>query len=57
MILSFGELFLKSEGVQKILKQRLVNNLTHFLKKEEIDFNVYDWRERVFVETKDLKKL
>ncbi len=56
VILSFGELFLKSEGVQKILKQRLVNNLTHFLKKEEIDFNVYDWRERVFVETKDLKK-
>jgi len=56
VIVAFGELFLKSEGVQKILKQRLVNNLSYFLKKEEINFKIYDWRERVFVETEDVKK-
>ena len=56
VIIAFGELFLKSEGVQKILKQRLVNNLFYFLKKEGINFKIHDWRERVFVETKDLKK-
>jgi len=56
VILAFGELFLKSEGVQKILKQRLSNNLSHFLKKEKIDFKIHPWRDRVFIETKDIKK-
>jgi len=56
LVLAFGEIFLKSEGVQKILKQRLINNLSHFLKKEKIDFKIHDWRERVFIETKDIKK-
>lgn len=55
-ILAFGELFLKSDGVQKILKKRLVNNLTNFLKRQRVNFKVYAWRERVFVETKDLKE-
>ncbi|MBU2068107.1 tRNA 4-thiouridine(8) synthase ThiI [Patescibacteria group bacterium] len=56
MIVAFGELFLKSKGVQEILKRRLINNLSHFLKKEKIDFRIHDWRERVFIETKDIKK-
>ena len=55
-ILAFGELFLKSEGVQKILKKRLDNNLSFLLKKQKINFKIYPWRERIFVETKNLKK-
>ena len=55
-ILAFGELFLKSEGVQKILKKRLDNNLSSLLKKQKIDFRIYPWRERIFVQTKNFKK-
>ncbi len=55
-ILAFGELFLKSEGVQKILKKRLNNNLSSLLKKQKIEFEIYPWRERIFVKTKDFKK-
>jgi|TARA_Y100000031_G_C8252005_1_gene400974 thiamine biosynthesis protein ThiI len=54
-ILAFGELFLKSDGVQKILKKRLVNNLTNSLKRRGVNFKVYLWRERVFIETNDFK--
>jgi len=55
-ILAFGELFLKSEGVQKILKKRLDNNLSSLLKKQKIDFKIHPWRERIFVQTNNLKK-
>lgn len=50
-LLAFGEIFLKSEGVQRILRRRLINNLTFFLKKEKVDFKISSWRERIFVET------
>ena len=56
MILAWGEIFLKSAGVQKLLKKKLVNNLFHFLKKQRIDFKIYSGHERIFIETKDFKK-
>lgn len=57
MILAWGEIFLKSAGVQKLLKKKLVNNLFHFLKKQGIDFKIYSGHERIFIETKDFKKV
>lgn len=57
-LLAFGEIFLKSEGVQKLFKKRLVNNLSFFLKKEEVNFKILSLRERIFVETtKDTSKV
>lgn len=50
-LLAFGEIFLKSEGVQRLLKKRLVNNLSFFLRKEGIDFEIFPWHERIFIET------
>lgn len=55
-LLAFGELFLKSEGVQKILRQRLVNNLVFFLKKQKVDFRVHESRDRIFIETQGFRK-
>jgi len=56
ILIAFGELFLKSEGVRKLFQRRLVQNLRFFLKKERIDFKIYSFRERIFVETDDIKK-
>ncbi len=56
MLLAFGEIFLKSKGVQKILKQKLLNNLSFFLKKERVDFKFFFLRERIFIETLNFKK-
>jgi thiamine biosynthesis protein ThiI len=56
-ILAFGELFLKSSGVQKILKKRLLNQLLFFLKKEKIDFKIILGRERIFIEAKNFRKV
>jgi thiamine biosynthesis protein ThiI len=56
LILALGEIFLKSEGVQEILKKRLVNNLSYFLKKQGVDFRIYPWHERIFIETRNFRK-
>jgi len=56
ILIAFGELFLKSPGVQKIFKRKLINNLHFFLKKENFDFRIFPQRERIFVEVKDLEK-
>jgi len=57
MVLAWGEIFLKSAGVQKLLKKRLVNNLFYFLKKQGVDFRIYSGHERIFIETKNFKKV
>ena len=49
-LLAFGELFLKSEGVRKILKRSLANHLIFFLNKEEVGFKLHQFRERFFIE-------
>ncbi|MBU3942360.1 tRNA 4-thiouridine(8) synthase ThiI [Patescibacteria group bacterium] len=56
VLIAYGELFLKSEGVRKLFLQRLENNIKFFLNKEKIDFKFYGYRERMFVETDDIKK-
>ncbi len=49
ILIAFGELFLKSEGVKKLFIKRLVWNLSHFLKKDGISFKIRDLRDRIFV--------
>jgi thiamine biosynthesis protein ThiI len=56
ILIAFGEIFLKSPGVQRIFRRKLQNNLTFFLKKEGIDFRIFSQRERFFVETKEQNK-
>jgi adenylyl- and sulfurtransferase ThiI len=56
ILIAFGEIFLKSPGVQKIFKRKLQNNLSFYLKKEGVDFMIFPQRERIFVETENLKK-
>jgi len=56
IIIAFGELFLKSENVQRLLKRRLLSNIRFFLKKENINFRLLSFHERIFVETKEIEK-
>jgi len=56
LLIAFGELFLKSPKVQKIFKNKLINNLKQFLKKGCFDFKIYAQRERIFLETDQEKK-
>jgi len=57
ILIAFGELFLKSPGVQKIFKKRLINNISFFLKKENFEFKIYPLRERIFLEIPQEKKV
>ena len=56
LLIALGELFLKSFRVQKIFKRKLIGNLSFFLKKIDLPFKIKTWRERIFVETEDIKK-
>jgi len=56
ILIAFGEIFLKSAGVQEIFKGKLIGNISFFLKKNKIDFKVFPQRERIFLETENLKK-
>jgi len=41
VLIAFGELFLKSPGVRKLFKRKLLNNLSLFLKKEILNFKFF----------------
>ena len=56
ILIAYGELFLKSEGVKRLFLQRLTNNLSFFLQKEKIAFKMDSSRDRIFIET-DSKKI
>lgn len=56
ILIAFGELFLKSKGVKEELKQKLSENIQKILTKKEADFNIVNLRERIFIETKEIKK-
>ncbi len=56
ILIAFGELFLKSERVKAIFKKRLIQNLSFSLKKKGLDFKLYSSRERIFIETLEVKK-
>lgn len=56
VLVSFGELFLKSEGVRRIFKEKLFQNILFFLRKADLDFKPLIFRERIFIETAENKK-
>ena len=56
ILIAFGELFLKSKGVKKLFQKRLVQNLSFFLKKGDLNSNTYSFRERIFVKTEQTKE-
>lgn len=56
ILIAFGELFLKSEGVRRIFKKKLNQNISFFLKKANLDFKIFPFRERIFIETPETKK-
>lgn len=56
ILVGFGELFLKSENVQKIFKKKLIAHISFFLKKNKIEFKCFPKRERLFFQTKKTKK-
>lgn len=56
ILIAFGELFLKSEGVRKLFQKRLINNLRFFLEKENIDFKILYFRERIFIKTDEIRR-
>lgn len=48
-LLALGEMFLKSPGVERIMRRQLLNNLTRALKRSGVDFRIYMLRERILV--------
>jgi thiamine biosynthesis protein ThiI len=56
IVVAFGELFLKSEGVRRLFKKTLIYNIIFFLKKANLEFKFFPFRERIFIETKETKK-
>ncbi|KPJ57343.1 hypothetical protein AMJ49_01980 [Parcubacteria bacterium DG_74_2] len=56
ILIAFGELFLKSERVRRVFKQKLVKNISFFLRKKNLNFHIFSFRERIFVETSKIKK-
>jgi thiamine biosynthesis protein ThiI len=56
ILIAFGEFFLKSRGVRDFFKEKLVQNISFFLKKEEVCFKLHIFHNRIFVETSETKK-
>jgi thiamine biosynthesis protein ThiI len=57
ILVRYGEIFLKSEPVRKILEKKLVKNIKEFLKKENVKFKIERERGRIFVKTKEIEKV
>ena len=57
VLIRYGELFLKSEPVRRIYEKKLVENIKNFLKKNEIEFEIYRKRGRIFIKSKKIKKV
>jgi len=49
ILIAFGELFLKSEGVRKLFQKKLIYDLDFFLKKADVNFKIHQFRERIFI--------
>lgn len=51
ILIAFGELFLKSEGVKKLFQRKLIYDLKFFLKRTGVNFKIHQFHERLFIET------
>lgn len=49
ILIAFGELFLKSEGVRKLFQKKLIWNLRFFLKEEGINYKIHLFHDRIFI--------
>jgi thiamine biosynthesis protein ThiI len=56
ILVAFGELFLKSKSVRKNFLQKLANNINLFLSNQKLNFKLYRFYERFFIETDKIKK-
>lgn len=56
ILIAFGELFLKSEGVKAVFRKRLVQNLSFSFEKKGLDCKIHISRERIFIETSEVIK-
>ncbi len=53
---AFGDLFLKSPGVQRIFRKHLDHNIKVLLRNANLYFKLFTWRERIFIATQDTEK-
>lgn len=56
ILIAFGELFLKSEGVKRIFKRKLTQDFSFFFRKEGLVFKIFPFRERIFIEISQTQK-
>ncbi len=56
ILIAFGEIFLKSDGVRRLFQKKLEKNISVFLKREKIDFEIGSSRDRIFLETAQINK-
>ena len=56
ILIAYGELFLKSKNVKKILKLKLLNTLNYQFKKSNIKFKTNFFYERIFINTNSINK-
>lgn len=54
VLISFGELFLKSKNVRSNFIKRLINNLRASLDKNKVDSKIHFLRDRIFISAKDI---
>jgi len=55
ILIAFGELFLKSEGVREVFRRYLTGNISSLLKKRGLNFRFHLLRERVLLEALKIK--
>lgn len=56
ILLAYGEIFLKSEPVMRILLKKLIKNIKLWLNKNKIPFKILKMRGRIFIETNKTKE-
>lgn len=56
ILLAFGEMYLKSKPVKNIFQKRLFSNICFFLKKNNVDYKIISFRDRIFIAADDTKK-
>ncbi len=56
ILIAFGELFLKSEGVRRFFKKRLIRNTFFFLRRANLNFKIFPFHDRIFIAITETKK-
>lgn len=51
IVVAWGELFLKSAPVQKMFKKKLVSQISFYLNCQGIEFKIFPFYDRLFIET------